>query len=216
MTDPSSSPLLATKRRRLRSSSLALTSLMAGTAMSVSACDGSPAANQVRQWEDPPAASREVDAKTYASLADCKNDGDMTAEQCDTAYAQAQKDSAANAPKFGDQQSCEERYGVDQCVPRSSNGGGSFFTPLLTGFIVGQALNNMGGRYYGAPMYRDRGGTYYGGSGYPLSRDYVTGRTRVRTDSFNAPEMRAPTRVQSRSSVISRGGFGGGSHGWGG
>jgi uncharacterized protein YgiB involved in biofilm formation len=201
-------------RRRLRSSGLALTGLMAGTAMSISACDGSPAA---ANWNgDPPAATSEVDAKTYASLDACKSSGDMTAEQCDTAYAQAQKDSAANAPKFGDQQSCEERYGVSQCVPRNDNNGGSFFTPLLTGFIVGQALNNMGGRYYGAPMYRDRQGTYYGGSGYPLSRDYVTGRTRVRTDSFDAPEMRAPARVQSRSAVISRGGFGGGGHGWGG
>jgi uncharacterized protein YgiB involved in biofilm formation len=212
MTDrPNTLPSPA--KRRLRSSGLALTGLMAGTAMSVSACDGSPAA---ANWSDPPAASRDVDAKTYASLDDCKSSGDMTADQCDTAYAQAQKDNAANAPKFGDQQSCEERYGVSQCVPRNDNHGGSFFTPLLTGFIVGQALNNMGGRYYGAPMYRDREGTYYGGSGYPLSRDYVTGRTRVRADSFDAPAMHAPTRVQSRSSVISRGGFGGGGHGWGG
>lgn len=208
---PSSKPPSA--RRRLRSSGLALTGLMAGTAISVSACDDPGTATQ---WGDPPAASSEIDAKTYASLDDCKKSGDMTAEQCDTAYAQAQKDSAANAPKFNDQQTCEERYGVSQCVPRNDNNGGSFFTPLLTGFIVGQALNNMGGGYYGAPMYRDRDGTYYGGSGYPLSRDYVTGRTRVRTDSFNAPEMRAPARVQSRSSVISRGGFGGGGRSFGG
>lgn len=200
-------------RRRLRSSGLALTGLMAGTAISVSACDDPGTATQ---WGDPPAASREIEAKTYANLADCKSSGDMSAEQCDAAYAQAQKGSAANAPKFGDQQSCEERYGVGQCVPRNNGSGGSFFTPLLTGFIVGQALNNMGGHYYGAPMYRDRNGTYYGGSGYPLSRDYVTGRTRVRTDTFSAPEMHAPARVQSRSSVISRGGFGGSGRSFGG
>jgi uncharacterized protein YgiB involved in biofilm formation len=208
MSDQPSPP-----RRRLRSSGLALTSLMAGTAMSISACDGSPGATQ---WGDPPAAVSSVDAKTFASLDECKSSGDMTAEQCDTAYAQAQKDSAANAPKFGDQQSCEERYGVDQCVPRNNGGGGSFFTPLLTGFIVGQALSNMGGGYRGAPMYRDRDGGWYSGSGYPVSRDYVTGRTRVRSDSFDAPEARAPARVQSRSSVISRGGFGGGGRSFGG
>jgi uncharacterized protein YgiB involved in biofilm formation len=200
-------------RRRLRSSGLVLTGLMAGTAMSISACDGSPAATQ---WGDPPAATREVEAKTFASLDECKSSGDMTAAQCETAYTEAQKASAENAPKFSDQQSCEERYGVDQCVPRNSQGGGSFFTPLLTGFIVGQALSNMGGGYRGAPMYRDREGTYYGGSGYPLSRDYVTGRTRVRSDSFDAPTAQAPTRVQSRSSVISRGGFGGSGRSFGG
>ncbi len=200
-------------RRRLRSSGLALTSLMAGTALSVSACDGTPAATQ---WGDPPAAVANVEAKTFASLDECKSSGDMTAAQCETAYAEAQKDSAENAPKFSDQQSCEERYGVDQCVPRSSQGGGSFFTPLLTGFIVGQALSNMGGGYRGAPMYRDRDGGWYSGSGYPVSRDYVTGRTRVRSDSFDAPRAQAPTRVQSRSSVISRGGFGGGGRSFGG
>jgi uncharacterized protein YgiB involved in biofilm formation len=195
--------------RLKRSRSLTLTTLMAGAAVSITACDNSPAATQ---WGDPPAAEsgRAVEARTFTSLDECKASGDFTAQQCETTLAQAQKDSAENAPKFTDQQSCEERYGVDQCVPRSSQGGGSFFTPLLTGFIIGQAMNNMGG-YRGAPMYRDRDGTYYGGSGYPLSRDYVTGRTRVRSESFNLPSRaEAPSRMQSRSSVISRSGFGGG------
>lgn len=194
--------------RLKRSRSLTLTTLMAGAAVSITACDNAPA---VTQWGDPPAAAagKAVEARTFTSLDECKASGDFTAEQCETTLAQAQKDSAENAPKFSDQQSCEERFGVDQCVPRSGQNG-SFFTPLLTGFIIGQALNNMGGGYRGAPMYRDRDGTYYGGSGYPLSRDYVTGRTRVRSESFDAPRADAPTRVQSRSSVISRGGFGGG------
>lgn len=202
------------KPRMKRSRSLTLTTLMAGAAVSVSACDNSPA---VTQWGDPPTAEsgRTVEARTFASLDDCKASGDFTAQQCEATLAEAQKDSEANAPRFANQQSCEERYGVDQCVPRSSQGGGSFFTPLLTGFIIGQALNNMGG-YRGAPMYRDRDGTYYGGGGYSLSRDYVTGRPRVRAESFDAPSrMQAPSRVQSRSFVISRGGFGGG-HSFGG
>ncbi|PXA90428.1 hypothetical protein DMC25_05895 [Caulobacter sp. D4A] len=205
-------------RRRKRSSAVALTGLMAGSAFTLVACDDPGSATQ---WGDPPAAvsGKKVDASSFANLDECKASGDFTADQCQTAYDEAQKASAENAPKFSDQQSCEERYGVDQCVPRSqANGGGSFFTPLLTGFIIGQALENMGNRgYRGAPMYRDRDGTYYSGSGYPVSRDYLTGRSRVRTDSFDAPSRyEAPTRVQSRSSVISRGGFGGGSRGFGG
>ncbi|MFD3263568.1 DUF1190 domain-containing protein [Phenylobacterium ferrooxidans] len=201
-------------RPRKRSGAVTLTSLMAGSAISISACDSAPPATQ---WGDPPAASsgRTVEASSFTSLADCTASGSFTAEQCSTALAQAQKDSAENAPKFGDQKSCEERYGVDQCVPRSSQGGGSFFTPLLTGFIIGQAMNNLGG-YRGAPMYRDRDGGFTGGSGYPVSRDYLTGRTRVNSDSFDAPRANAPTRVQSRSSIISRGGFGGGSRSYGG
>ncbi len=198
-------------RLRKRSSAITLTGLMAGSALSISACD---APSTATQWGDPPAVGRAVEAASFESLGACETSGTFTALQCQTAFQDAQKASAENAPKFGDQKSCEERYGVDQCVPRQGQGG-SFFTPLLTGFIIGQAMNNLGG-FRGAPMYRDRDGGFYGGSGYPLSRDYLTGRTRVSSDSFDAPRAGAPSRVQSRSAIISRGGFGGGSRSFGG
>jgi uncharacterized protein YgiB involved in biofilm formation len=180
-----------------RSRTIALTSLMAGTGFSLSACDMADTGKQ-------------VDAVSYASVAECRAAGKIPAAQCETAYAQAEKANAEVAPRFGDRQTCEEQYGVAQCVPRNN---GSFFTPLLTGFIIGQALN--GGGYRGAPMYRDRNGDYFGGAGGRVSRDYVTGRTQVGSEAFN-PAARAPARVQSRSSVISRGGFGGGGRGFGG
>lgn len=194
--------------RRKRSSSLVLTSLMAGTAMSITACDSQPS---IGQWQDPPAASRPVDVQSFKTLQECQDSG-LSADVCSTALAQAQGDQADH-PRYDNAQSCEDKYGVGQCVPRS-DGGGSFFTPLLTGFLVGQALN--GGGYRGAPIYRDRDGDYYSGGGAVFSRDYVTGRTQVSSDAFGPPARSAPTRVQSRSSVISRGGFGGGSRSFGG
>ncbi len=114
--------------RLKRSRSLTLTTLMAGAAVSITACDNAPA---VTQWGDPPAAQagKAVEARTFTSLDECKASGDFTAQQCETTQAQAQKDSAENAPKFNDQQSCEERYGVDQCVPRSSQGGAASSRP---------------------------------------------------------------------------------------
>jgi uncharacterized protein YgiB involved in biofilm formation len=181
-----------------RSRSIVLTTLIAGTGVSLTACEAD--------------GGRPVDAVSYTSVAECRAAGAIPAAECETAYAQAQKANEANAPRFDDRQTCEEQYGVSQCVPRNN---GSFFTPLLTGFIVGQALSNVGGGYRGAPMYRDRYGDYYGGAGSRINRDYVTGRTRIGSDAFN-PAARAPTRVQSRSAVISRGGFGGGGRGFGG
>jgi len=180
-----------------RSRSVVLTSLMAGTGFSLSACDMADTGKQ-------------VDALSYTTVAECRAAGAVPAAQCDTAFAEAQKADDKTAPRFEDRQTCEEQYGVAQCVPRNN---GSFFTPLLTGFIIGQALN--GGGFRVAPMYRDRDGVYYGGYGGRVSRDYVTGRTRVGSEAFN-PVARAPARVQSRSSIISRGGFGGGGHGFGG
>lgn len=183
-----------------RSKTLVLTSLMAGTGISLTAC------------ETPP-AERPVDALSYTSVAECRTGGAVPAAECDRAYAQAQQANDQNAPRFDNRQTCEEQYGVAQCVPRNNGG---FFTPLLTGFVVGQLLGNGGG-WRGAPMYRDRNGAYYGGAGQPISRDYLSGRTRVGPSAFN-PSARAPARIQSRSAVISRGGFGGGfgSRGFGG
>jgi uncharacterized protein YgiB involved in biofilm formation len=201
-----------------RSRSMVLTTIMASSGLSLAACDSSPPVDS--PWLNPPAAqapaaqaaaaAQSVDGRTYPNLQACRDADIVPNTECETAFAQAE----AQAPKFNDRQSCEERYGVDQCVPRSQAGGGSVFMPLLTGFVVGQALSNLGNRgYYGmqAPYgYGDRrygGGGYYGGGGN-RTRDYVTGRPNDRYD--------APSRVQSRSSVISRGGFGGGSRSFGG
>lgn len=174
-----------------RSRTLVLTSMMAGVGVSLTACDG---ADNV---------GKPVDAVSYASVAECRAAGALPADQCEAAFKQAQADSAKVAPRFEDRRTCEEQFGAAQCAPREN---GSFFTPLLTGFIVGQALS--GGGFRGAPMYRDRNGDYFGGAGGRISRDYVSGRTQVGSNAFN-PAAQTPARVQSRSSVISRGGFGG-------
>ena len=183
-----------------RSRSIVLTTLMAGTGLSLTACDAE--------------GGKPVDALSFTSVAECRAAGSVPVADCDKAYAQALTANETNAPQFEDRETCEEQYGVAQCAPRNN---GSFFTPLLTGFIVGQALNNLGSGYRGAPMYRDRFGNYSGGAGGALTRDYMTGRTRVGSEAFN-PDAKAPRRVQSRSAVISRGGFGGGfgSSGYGG
>lgn len=193
-----------------RSRSMVLTSIMASGGLSLAACDGPAAPAGGSSWLDPPAAAsnaaasgaESVAGRSYANLQECKDVDAVSNSECEAAFNEA----AAAAPKFSDQKTCEERYGVDQCVPRSQAGGGSFFTPLLTGFIVGQALNNLGGgRGYYGDRYADRYGGF--GGGYGGNRDYVTGRPTA--DS-------APARVQSRSSVISRGGFGGGGRSYGG
>lgn len=157
-----------------RSRSVVLTSIMAGSGLTVAACDDGGAARPNPQFSDPPAATASAgeaasEVRQYASLDECKSAGVYAPAFCEQSFAAAQADHEKNAPKFSDQQSCEERYGVDQCVPRSQAGGGSFFTPLLTGFIVGQALSNLGGGGYGGrAIYRDR----YGGYGFSDGRRF--------------------------------------------
>ncbi len=199
-------PPTTTMRDLKRSRSLQLTSLMATVGFSMSACGPTPSAAPVAPPEPTPA---------YTSIDECKAANDVSDTECDTAYAAAQSEAERSAPRYATRAECEGQWGPEQCRTLNT-GGGSFFGPLATGFIIGQLLNG-GGYRGGGPLYRDRDGQYsngYGG-GY-LSRDYRTGRNVANARDHTPAARQAPTRVQSRTTVVSRGGFGGGGRGYGG
>jgi uncharacterized protein YgiB involved in biofilm formation len=184
-----------------RSKQLALTSLMAIGGVSLTACGGDAADNL--PVDNP---GRSVDAFAYQSLQECKDKNEVEDAVCEKAEKDAQKDDQ-RAASWNDQASCEEVYGQGQCVPRQQ-ASGSFWGPLITGFVVGRMLD---GGWGGRGMYRDwRSGGFYSYGGDRIWRDYSTGRTRIGSGSFERPDIvRAPEKVMTRSSVISRGGFGG-------
>lgn len=190
---------------RKRSQSLQLTTMLAGAAsLTLAGCD-EPAPQA--SWD--PNRGEKVEAFSYKSLEECKVANEVSDQQCETSYAAAQKDDEKNAPRYEARASCEEVYGPGNCVPRSYNNGGSFFTPLLAGFVIGQMLD--GGGYRGTGLYRRDDG-YYSTWGGRLGRDYGTGRTVITRESIDPPDAirNAPPKVQTRTSVVSRGGFGGG------
>ncbi|WGM48800.1 hypothetical protein KOAAANKH_03707 [Brevundimonas sp. NIBR10] len=193
-------------RRMMRSKTLHVTGLMATASFSLAACGAPQVAAPV------PAADP---ALAYTSLEECRAANDVTDAECATAYNVADQQAKEKAPRYASQAECEGQWGPDQCRPLNNTGGGSFFGPLATGFIIGQLLNG-GGYRGGGPLYRDRNGSFsngYGG-GY-LSRDYRTGRTVANRNDVDVARQ-APARAQSRTTVVSRGGFGGGGRGYGG
>lgn len=194
---------------RKRSSSLKLTTMLAGAAsLTLAGCD-----DPGPQASFDPNRGEQVEAFSYKTLEECKAANEVPDPQCDTAYAAAQKDDQKNAPRYEARASCEEVYGAGNCVPRGSENGGSFFTPLLAGFVIGQMLD--GGGYRGTGMYRrddGYGGGYYSTYGGRLNRDYSTGKSVISKTSIDPPDAirNAPPKIQTRTSVVSRGGFGGG------
>jgi uncharacterized protein YgiB involved in biofilm formation len=56
------------------------------------------------------------------------------------------------------------------------------------------------------------GGGYYSTWGGRLGRDYGSGRTVITKTSIDPPDAirNSPPKIQTRTSVVSRGGFGGG------
>lgn len=194
-----------TMRRLKRSRVLQVSSLMATAGFTLAAC-GSP--QRVAPPEPEP-------AQVYTSLEECRAANDISDVECDAALTAAQKAAAETGPRYATQSECEGQWGPSQCQPNHS-GGGSFFTPLLAGFVVGQMLNGGGYRGGGA-LYRDREDRYsngYGG-GY-VYRDYRSGKTLTNGREYGDVARQAPSRVQSRTTVVSRGGFGGGGRGYGG
>jgi uncharacterized protein YgiB involved in biofilm formation len=195
---------------RKRSTSLQLTTMLAGAAsLTLAGCDD-PGAGAQAGWD--PNRGEQVEAFSYKSLEECKAANEVSDQQCDTSWATAQKDDQKNAPRYEARASCEDVYGAGNCVPRSEQGGGSFFTPLLTGFVIGRMLDGGGGYYRGTGLYRGNDGGYYSTWGGRLGRDYGTGRTVITRESIDPPDTirNAPPKVQTRTSVVSRGGFGGG------
>lgn len=201
MTDPAPRP-------RKRSRLVALTTLTALGAATLSACGGAADPEEARLSEAQYGPG--VDAFPYQSVEQCRSDNKVPDQECDRAAAAALAQNDEGAPRFESQNLCEEQFGSGECVQRTA-GGGSFFTPLLTGFVIGQMLDGGRSRYRYSGLYRDRRRDIYytggGAGGGWLYRDPRTGTTRVGSRALQPPV--ATPRVQTRSSVVSRGGFGG-------
>jgi uncharacterized protein YgiB involved in biofilm formation len=193
-------------RRMKRSRRLVMTGVMCGASVSLVACgDGGTGS-----WDTAPRLNEgaPVDAYTYQSLDACKAANEITDEACEQAQKTALADQDRSGPRFDERRTCEDVYGAGQCVPRSSQGGG-IWGPLIAGFVVGRMLD---GGFRGTGIYRDgRDGGYYTGYGGRVYSDYATGRARVGANAIDPPAAikQAPPKVQTRTSVLSRGGFGG-------
>ena len=153
------------------------------------------------------------------------------ARTCQQAYAEARNQARMEAPRFDSLADCELDYGKQSCQTQES-GGHAVFMPMLTGFLLSQALRN--GQPQGAPStapaFRDRSGQWFrapascasgaapnangscsSGSG---SGSHFYGRG---TGTVSRPPLQAIELPADRAVTVSRGGFGDfGAHGGGG
>lgn len=200
-------------RRRKRSAAAGLSA--AGAMAMLGGCDAGPSDAELsrRQFGEP------TEVSAFNSVSECAASGAFAQVQCEEAQAAAQAQDEKVAPRFADQGTCEEQFGPGQCSYRHS-GGQSFFVPLLTGFMIGRLLD--GGRGYGyQPLYRSRHDDRYytGGGAWLYGGGSGRGYHRYQVGSRAVTNPVTTQRIQTRSSVVSRGGFGGRASargGWGG
>jgi len=151
----------------------------------------------------------------YTSVEACvaqTNDSDT----CRQAFAKAEQDAVASAPRFANREECEANYGKDKCAERNDGANHSFFGPLMTGFFLSQMMRNgvAANGFSSAPAFRDRWNDWRRPADDRRSGSGAYGGVyRSGTGTAMVPITAAPDRAVTTS----RGGFGrsSGSRGFG-
>jgi uncharacterized protein YgiB involved in biofilm formation len=142
----------------------------------------------------------------YQGLQQCINDGKVSADVCEKAYADAVQALYRDGPRYSTLGECQAQFGYDQCRPVQT-ASGSWFMPALAGFMIG--------RTFGSHHYYDRNyqpgysaGPFGGAFGQPL---YRSRGDRAEWRTASGERFGAGARGPVSSSVaetLSRGGFG--------
>lgn len=120
---------------------------------------------------------------------------------CRQAFAKAQQDATASAPRFANREACEASYGKEQCAERSDGANHSFFGPLMTGFFLSQMMSRNGvaaNGFNSAPAFRDSNG------GWQRPAAGAGGVYRSGAGTAMVPVNATPNRAVT----VSRSGFG--------
>ena len=103
--------------------------LLGSTGLTLAACGQSPPS----------------DATFFSRVEDCVPIKGEAA--CRDGFAKSEAEFAAEAPRFTQKEQCEAEFGVGNCETRQARGGtGSFFMPMMMGYMIGNAFNR--------PVYR--------------------------------------------------------------
>jgi len=146
-------------------------------------------------------ADEQVDATIFADIPACIAAGQEPLA-CENAFQTAGTEHAKSAPRFTSLADCEAEFsagacgsadkaGIEENEPRQA--GGSFFYPLMAGYLMGSVLRGAG-----QPLYRSRDGNWRNTSGNNLGK---------KSGGVSVAKSAATTRPSARTTVTSRGGF---------
>lgn len=143
----------------------------------------------------------EQDVKIYSSTEACAADADPAT--CEAARTQALAEHREKAPRYASAEQC--RTENKECEEVRTSSGGSYFMPMMMGFMMGRMLGGGGYGFGSRPVYTDSQG-YANTTGRRLGVPTIPssgGMTTVR-----AP-VTAGGDIGTRTATVSRGGFGG-------
>lgn len=152
----------------------------------------------------------DTEGEVYRTVASCTASEFVPDADCQPLLQEGERIHDATAPRYNTKQLCETQHGVGECLSGAS-GSPSYYSPspigyLVTGALVGAAISDLV-----RPVYRerDRRGYYTTGGGFVRYLDngrYGTTNSNMR--QYNPAVTQAPPRIQTRTTVASRSGFG--------
>lgn len=97
----------------------------------------------------------------FSDMSECIASGTYTRDQCEVALEQAKEKYKASAPKYKSKEDCEVDFGLSRCETTSdfatnstSSDLGSFWMPMMMGYLVSHALGNLkSNNSAGQPLY---------------------------------------------------------------
>ena len=135
-----------------------------------------------------------------------EGDSWWTEKDCAEGFAEAQEQHALAAPRYAEEQLCEEEHD-GACYVERRDDGTSVFLPIMAGYMIGNMMNtNRASAYHSQPVYRTKLGNFATASGVRMGSLRSTGQ--VRASNFSAGQNTVKAAPLTRSAVASRGGFG--------
>lgn len=149
-----------------------------------------------------------TEALIFMNLEDCLKSPEATPAACSTSYRAALAQHEQTAPRYTTQNDCLGEFAACQQI---QSGGGSWFIPMMAGFMAARLLDQDrdrdyhygyssfgGGRYHSQPLYRTL-----------RDADWSTGDNRSVGSGWGKVKIESSkTWAPKQSKTLSRGGFG--------
>lgn len=148
--------------------------------------------------------SSQEEVMVVNSAAECVTNSELSLEECQAAYQQAQEEAERTGPKYSSVSECESEFGDGQCVQTRSGG---MFMPMMTGFMIGRMLSGSSSyKGYGYnPVYRYNRPYSKHHNQIMTADGFVIGKPGQKSYKVDKSAMKTKPSV---TRTVSRGGFG--------
>ncbi|WP_041768724.1 DUF1190 domain-containing protein [Pseudovibrio sp. FO-BEG1] len=169
--------------------------VMATAGISLAACDS---------------VEEKADGKVFSDKQHCVSSEQYDINQCNVAFTVGEEINKMSAPRYNSQRLCEEQHGTLNCkaIFGDSSGPASYFVPFVAGYFIADATQKLTDwNYRVRPVYFDhKERNFYTSNGYLL--DLGNSKRPARLNKKSTKKLPKVAKVQTRTSVASRGGFG--------